>query len=426
MNNFKTTLFSIALIAVTFSAHSQSLSTYSPYSRFGLGEVRNRAYANSKAMGGLSQGIRNNAWVNYLNPASYTAQDTMSFVFDVGLEGSTVNYRSGNLSNYNSTGNVHHIAIQFPIGKKFGASAGIQPYSNVGYRVRQTETDPYILSAIGPVKYYYLGSGGITQFYLGGAYEPFKNFSVGANMSYLFGSLEYTTNVVFPDYSTQINTKYLNSVMVRDVVFSLGAQYTFFFGNEKSYKVVAGATLDNETAIGAQNIVFISFPIGGISDTISYKEYPKNTIDLPKNITAGFTLSYKNKFMGGFEYATQDWTDAKFLSVSDSLSKSETFRFGFQYTPNPNDLRSYLKRISYRAGFYHTNTFLQLRDNQIKDYGITFGVGLPFRRTNSSFNLSFELGNKGTLNNNLVQEKYGIINIGFTFYDFWFMKKKYN
>jgi hypothetical protein len=426
MNNYRNTLFSLALIAITFSANSQSLTTYSPYSRYGIGEVRNRAYANSKAMGGISQGVRNNAWVNFLNPASYTAQDTMSFVFDVGVEGVGVNYKSGNQSNFNSTGNIHHIAIQMPLGKKFGASAGIQPFSNVGYRVRSTETDPYLLSTIGAIKYYYLGKGGITQAYFGGAYEPFKNFSIGMNMSYLFGSLEYSSEIVFPEYSSYIATKYLNTVMVRDVVFSLGAQYTFFFGDEKNYKVVAGATLDNETSIGAQNIVYISYPVGSFADTISYIEYPKNSIDFPRNISAGFTISYKNKFMGGFEYATQDWSNAKFLSVSDSLTKSETIRFGFQYTPNYNDLRNYLKRISYRAGFYHTNSFLQLRDNQIKDYGITFGVGLPFRRTNTSFNLSFEFGQKGTLNNQLVQEKYGVVNFGFTFYDFWFVKRKYN
>jgi len=206
----------------------------------------------------------------------------------------------------------------------------------------------------------------------------------------------------------------------------MGAQYQMLFGADNSYKVTLGATIDNETSIGAQNVVFISYPFGSASDTIYYSEMPKSSIDYPRNVSAGFTLAYKNNFLGGLEFSTQDWRNAKFLNVSDSLTKSQSLRAGVQFTPNPYDLRSYLKRISYRAGFYYTSTFLQLRGNQINDYGITFGVGLPFRRTNTSFNLSYEMGKKGTLNNSLVQETYGVINVGFTFYDFWFVKRKYD
>ncbi len=426
MSILKNFVLAVSFVAATFSAFSQSLTTYSPYSRYGIGEVRNRGYAYTKAMGGISQGIRSNSWVNFLNPASYTAQDSMSFIFDFGIEGVGVNYQSGNQSNFNTSGNIHHVAIKMPITKWMGASAGIQPYSNVGYRLKDVESDPYLLSTIGPIKYYHEGNGGITQAFFGAGFTPFKNFSIGVNMSYLFGSLEYSMETIFPSYTPYNPTKKLNSVVVRDIAFSMGAQYQMLFGADNSYKVTLGATIDNETSIGAQNVVFISYPFGSASDTIYYSEMPKSSIDYPRNVSAGFTLAYKNNFLGGLEFSTQDWRNAKFLNVSDSLTKSQSLRAGVQFTPNPYDLRSYLKRISYRAGFYYTSTFLQLRGNQINDYGITFGVGLPFRRTNTSFNLSYEMGKKGTLNNSLVQETYGVINVGFTFYDFWFVKRKYD
>ena len=416
----------LTLLLVSLYASPQGLTTYSPYSRYGIGEVRTRGYANTKGMGGISQGIRNSTWVNYLNPASYTAQDTMSCILDFGGGGVGVNYRSGDQSNFNSFGNIHHIAMQFPLAKWMGASAGIQPFSNVGYRIRHTETNDTLLSTIGPIKYYHNGNGGITQAFFGLAVEPFKNFSIGANMSYLFGSLDYSSEIVFPDNTPYVTTKKLNTVVVRDIAFSFGAQYALTFGKSNEYKITMGATVDNETSIGAQNITFISYPFGSFADTIEYIEYPKSAIDFPRNITAGLTFAYKNQFLGGIEYATQDWTNAKFLNLSDSLTRSNTIRVGVQFVPNPFDLRSYLKRVSYRVGFYHTNTYLQLRGNQIQDYGITFGVGLPFRRSNTSFNISYEMGRKGTLNSNLVQETYGIVNVGFTFYDFWFIKRKYN
>jgi hypothetical protein len=424
MRTYSKLLLLATLISTAFTVYSQSITTYSPYSRFGIGEIRNRGYANNKALGGISQGLRSGKTINFLNPASYSAQDTMSFIFDFGIEAQGVDYRTNSQSHFNSGGNLHHLAIQFPLAKWMGASLGIQPFSNVGYRIKDIEMDPYLLSTIGPIKYYYDGKGGITQSYLGLSLEPFKGFSVGANMSYFFGAIEHSTEIVFPNYTPYNNTRRLNSIVVRDIAFSFGAQYAFSLGAEKEYKFVLGATLDNETALNARQVSFISNPI--INDTIQYYENEKGTIDFPKNFSGGFSFGYKNIFLIGADYTTQDWTQAKFLNVNDSLTKSQTLRVGIQYTPNPTDLRSYLKRISYRAGFYYSNTYLQLRENQINDYGITFGVGLPFRRSNTTFNISTEFGRKGTLSDNLIRETYGIVNIGFTFYDFWFVKRKYD
>jgi hypothetical protein len=63
-----------------------------------------------------------------------------------------------------------------------------------------------------------------------------------------------------------------------------------------------------------------------------------------------------------------------------------------------------------------------LRGNQLNDYGITFGVGLPFRNTKTSFNLGFVLGQRGTLKDDLIKENYFNINLSITFHDLWFFK----
>lgn len=409
---------------VSFASYSQGINTFSPYSRYGIGEVRTRGYANNKALGGISQGIRNDKSVNFLNPASYSSQDSMSFIFDFGLEAIGVDYRTNSQSNFNSGANLHHLAIQFPMTKWLGVSAGIQPFSNVGYRLKYTEDDDNLLSSIGAIKYYHFGKGGITQSYFGLAFEPFEGFSVGTNLSYFFGSLEHSVDVVFPDDTPYGTVNKLNSIVVCDIGLSFGAQWAFHLGAEKQLRVVLGATLDNETKLGAQNIQYISYPLGNTIDTIQYNELSDAAIDFPKNLTAGFSLAYKNIFMVGADYSVQDWTNSGFMGQSANLTKSETVRVGIQYTPSPNDLRSYLKRVSYRGGFYNSKTYLQFDDNQINDYGITFGVGLPFRRTNTSFNISCEVGRKG--NTDYIQETYGVFNVGFTFYDFWFIKRKYN
>jgi len=377
-------------------------------------------------LGGISQGIRSGKQINYLNPASYSAQDTMSFIFDFGIDASGVNYASASESNYNTMANINHLAIQFPVSKKIGASLGIQPYSHVGYRVRYYETDPYLLSSIGAIKHYHIVEGGITQAYIGSAFEPFKGFSVGANMSYLFGSLEYNTQVLFPSTSSYLSTLSTNGIVVRGIAFSFGAQYEGYFGNNKDFRLVLGATLDNETAIGAKRATTVTLEQGAYSEVFYEHEDENSSIDFPANISGGFTLSYKNMLMFGADYSSQDWSKALFLNVSDSLKRSQTIRVGAEYTPNRNDLKSYAKRISYRVGFHANDSYLKLRGNSIMDYGISFGVGLPFKRTNTSFNIAFELGKRGTTNDGLILENYGIVTLGVTFYDYWFIKRKFN
>lgn len=426
MRNYKQSVLALAFSVLTLTSFSQNLTTYSPYSRYGIGEVRTRGYANTISLGGLSQGIRSGTQINFLNPASYSKQDTMSFIFDFGMDASGVNYASANESSYNTMANINHLAIQFPITKKIGASLGIQPFSHVGYRIRHYETDPYLLSSIGAIKYYHVGEGGITQAYFGAAFEPFKGFSVGANMSYLFGSLEYNTDVLFPSTSLYLSTLNTSSIVVRGIAFSFGAQYEAFFGEDKDFRLVLGATLDNETAVGAKRATTVTLQQGGYSEVFYEHEDEKSSIDFPANISGGFTLSYKNMLMLGADYSSQDWSKALFLDVSDSLKRSQTIRVGTEYTPNRNDLKSYAKRISYRAGFHVTDSYLKLRGNTIMDYGISFGVGLPFKRTNTSFNIAFELGKRGTTNDGLILENYGIVTLGVTFYDYWFIKRKFN
>jgi len=72
------------------------------------------------------------------------------------------------------------------------------------------------------------------------------------------------------------------------------------------------------------------------------------------------------------------------------------------------------------------DAYVQVGDYQLKDYGITFGVGLPLGRTRSSMNVAFTMGTRGTLENNLIKENYGILTFSVTLHDLWFFKRKFD
>jgi hypothetical protein len=68
---------------------------------------------------------------------------------------------------------------------------------------------------------------------------------------------------------------------------------------------------------------------------------------------------------------------------------------------------------------------MQFRGHQLSDSGISFGLGLPFKGDKTSFNMACNIGQRGTLDNNLIREKYLFLSFSVTLHDFWFYKRKF-
>ena len=59
--------------------------TMSPYSNFGYGLLRDHSTSGQRAMGGVGYAMNSGRQINAMNPASYAAIDTLTFIFDMGL-----------------------------------------------------------------------------------------------------------------------------------------------------------------------------------------------------------------------------------------------------------------------------------------------------------------------------------------------------
>ena len=69
-------LFILAVFAASVRLSGQTtdaLGTYTPYSLFGIGDIARQGTAFNRGMGGIGIGVRDNRFINYLNPASITA-----------------------------------------------------------------------------------------------------------------------------------------------------------------------------------------------------------------------------------------------------------------------------------------------------------------------------------------------------------------
>ena len=403
----------------------------SPYSRFGIGDIAHHSFGKNRALGGMSFGLRDPNAIVIANPASLSARDTMSFLFEFGVIGKSTELNSGDLTDKFDDINFNHLAIAFPITKRIGTSIGIIPYSNQNYNIISTirEGDLLYNPATGDLDCKYIGTGGINQFFIGNALKLNKNLSLGFNFSYLFGTLERIRTLSFVDRYDFYNSKYSDKTIIGDIKFDWGLQYTANLKHD--LELTVGAIFSSNTKLSAkqevlqENIVYSVDP-GIYIDTVQNYSDDNGHIFLPGKIGAGFTFKKSDKLMIGADYYSQNWSDAKFFGKSDSLQNTNTIRGGIEFVPNSRDLRNYLNSIHYRIGGHYSNTYLQLNREQLTDFGISFGLGLPLRGSRSIFNIAFELGQRGTLDNNLIKEKYGILSFSLTLYDFWFKKRKFD
>ena len=168
----------VVLLSLISTGLFGQINTYSPYSRFGLGELAKPGNGQNISMGSTGAAYRSANAINNLNPASYTALDTLSFLFDFGMTASNTIYQSDSLTTSLKNMNIHHISLAFPITKWWKASVGINPYSAVGYSIMDDSEEDVNM---GQIKKNFEGNGGLNQFYMGSSVMLLNKFSVGFN-----------------------------------------------------------------------------------------------------------------------------------------------------------------------------------------------------------------------------------------------------
>jgi len=400
-------------------------TTTSPYSRYGLGDIHSTTFGRLAGMGGASIASRNAFQINTTNPASYTSVDSLSFLFEFGINGKFSNYSNDITSMKTNDVNFRYMAMSFQITNWLGTSLGLTPYSDVGYDVKVNQT----INNTGDVYSSYYGEGSLSRAYLGAAIQPFKNISIGANLNYLFGALNRNSEVYFLGASDFYNIQKYQKIRVRDFGLNFGVQATIPMKDKQHLNV--GLILENKPEYTAffSDITQKNLTSGNTTDqdTLNYQAEEKGTIQLPLTYGAGLSYVKEDKLEVNFDYLHQAWSKAKFFgSTNPVLTDLDKFAFGAEWIPDRFSIRSYFNKVAYRAGIKYEKSYLLLNNQQINDFGISFGVGLPIYRSNSTINVSAELGRRGTKRNNLVLENYAKLNLSVNLYDLWFIKRRFD
>ena len=345
MVGFKHTLCALLLTMVTGMAIAQN-NTNSPYTRYGYGDLSDQSFGNSKAMGGIAFGLRDGAQINPLNPASYTAIDSLTFIFEGGVSLQNMNISGGGEKLNAKNSSFDYLAMQFRLHPRVAMSIGLLPFSNIGYNVSKnnepTSTSPYSTKSL-------VGEGGLHQLYVGAGVKILKNLSVGVNASYFWGDMTRSLTMLYPNTASANSYISQTTVSVSDYKLDFGVQYTQELS--KKHSVTIGAVFSPKHKLNNDYTVTTQ-----VSTTNSNNL--DATLELPNVFGVGFTYNYDKRLTVGADYSLQQWSKAKFgVNTSDDAVRkefNETYTYcdrhkisvGAEYIPNLIG-RSYLSHIKY-------------------------------------------------------------------------------
>ena len=399
-------------------------NTSSPYSFYGLGDIKFRGTEDARAMGGLSF-VGDSISLNLLNPASYSSLKLTSFSI-----GSTSNFNK--ISNSEATEKakrttLDYLAVGIPAGK-LGFALGLMPYSAVGYKIQSETTENNLVR-----NKQFTGIGNINRFFVGAGYTLNKNLSIGADFQYNFGTIEneaiqFVSDPIYED-QVQLGSRERNTSNISGISLNIGLLYNKKV-NEK-LNIYTSFNYSPESKLNStneRNLATVTYnPISGTEYTNDSRDIDvaNNKLIIPSKLSFGAGIGETNKWLVGTEITFQNSSNQnnRFDEVTNgSFENSQQYAIGGYFIPKYDSFSNYFNKIVYRAGFRYEKTGLLINNQSINDYGMNFGVGLPIAY--SKINIGVEFGKKGTTSNGLIEENYFNLSIGLSLSDKWFRKRK--
>ena len=427
--------FLTALVAVcaTFSAFGQAAGTYTPYSIYGVGDLSQPGSAYNKTMGGVGVALRNNRYINLLNPAAVTARDSLAFMADFSLYNDNKVFNQGGIKSASNTFNINNLVMSFPIWRSSAMMVGIMPYSDTGFGYSFEYTDPDLIGYTGNINYSATGKGSIYKAFAAAGVTFFKRLSLGVQWNTYFGKVEKNFYTEFKDASYN-SIRNGTTGQITGNNFKFGLQFQQPLGTKHALTV--GAPYSTAATLRGAMEPFRFAGGSAAADTLYYKMDNlgvDSKVQLAGEIALGVTFEERGRWSASFDYSRSDWSNcgldgARGFTASKifSASTAETFRAGFEIVPNRNDIRYYLNHVAYRVGAYHKKEYFQLNNQPVTATGITLGVTLPIVNGYNGLTLGVDMGQRGSLSGEMVRERYINFSIGFNLFDIWFRKYQYD
>ena len=431
-------IFLIIIFFICYNFQGQE-GTSSPYSFYGIGSLKFKGTTENRAMGGLSI-YTDSIHMNFKNPASYVSNNLFSFnnearlvKFTVGVGHTTTELETSDASDNSNTTTFDYLGLNVPMGK-FGMGFGVIPHSSVGYKLESR-------NSIDSLEYKYSGNGGVNKVFLGFGYLISENLSIGIDAHYNFGNIQNNAlEFLYDDEQLPLDyqAREINRSDLSGINYNFGISYKPMI-NEKTQLVTSFTYSPSYNLTSKNKRTFASVVI---SDNTGL-EYPVNEIEvdllqlgleetdlkMPSKMSIGVGIGSDRNWFIGTEYniIKSSVFSSDLLDIQNTFFEdSSVLSIGGFYVPDYNSFNKLLQRIVYRSGIYFEKTGLNINNQSIKEFGISFGLGIPVGRLFSNINTLIEIGKRGTTDKNLVKESFVNFQLSLSLNDRWFIKRKYN
>jgi hypothetical protein len=391
----------------------------SPYSIYGIGDIDSKPYNRTSGMGGAGLAIKSSYYLIDNNPAAISGLTRSFFIVNVAFTGKSVTYSGSPITADNSTNKdfwIKRLSLAVKLNNYWASGIGISQFSNVNYKLYGTK------SAEGSAAEYlasYEGDGGLNEYHWTNAFSLGKHFSLGLKSSIIAGSINQTETVADESSGSVISTK------VQDYFgkgrFQFGSLYNAAIG--KKWDLSIGGKYIPAVKITSDRTLTVDQD----GSTIIENEFVKNDrFSLPKTFAAGLALKHNKKTTFAADYTYEDWSSLKIKEQGWQMISNNKVSAGVEFSKQARVMNQVMEKRYFQIGGFYNSGYLQIRNEPIKEYGITAGMGGIIGK-GLIYSLALEAGSRGTTQQKLIKEKYVQMTFTFSYRDFLASKgRKYD
>jgi hypothetical protein len=399
----------------------------SAYSKIGIGYPVDMANTASQSMGLLGISYNEVSVGSFANPAHWGRTVYGLGVGDIGIQSYNASDATTNVTNSNFS--VNHFQLQLPIIRdKLGISGSFSPVTDAHFRTFEQDTR-YIGEGAEQdtvnIGIENRGSGGVNSAELGFGWKINPNISIGYAASVVFMSVDNAFVAAFSERS------------FRPANFTIETN-GIGFGNRLGTSIQLPGLFRNndQLGIGASVMLPVSLDaerqqtgtLAGSGNTITEElSNGEGTIKMPMKISGGVSYSPNNLLMIGAEGLYQGWSNYQndFKPDEEELFADRyKLGLGLQYFPYVTGSNKFLSGFKYRAGTSYDTGHLRLEGKKINTLKFSLGLGIRSPSSNSSVDVSFEYGIRGTTSTNLVKEQIWGVRLSLNLAEIMFFRPK--
>ena len=426
-----TLLYFFILLFLLPGIKAKAQNVTSPYSILGIGDIDTKDYGRYFGSGSTSIARRDQFSYNFSNPASLTELPYKWMNFDVAMRGRISVFQlpgTDTLTSVSKDFAIKRITMAFKVSSSVGLAFGLRPYSSVNYAYQITE--PIFTGSTSLIKTVD-GSGGVNQVYFAIGKELGKNpdsskVSIGLTASYLFGSIQKTTDYTSTDIGFSFTKLEISTLYGSN--WQGGIQYDSYSDAEKRHPV---RKWEHRLGLTAT----ISTPLNGqLTTDINDNQNPKDTIipetvattgfKLPTSVGFGYSATHNNKLTMSFDVNYSKWPNQQVDYPNSYTTSTLRVSAGIEYSYKIRRQGIDVEKYYLAMGFSGENSYIMLNNNYLKDYSGSIGAGCNVSQKFSIYG-GIEEGVRGSLGDGQIKETYTQFVLGLTLKDLWYGTRKF-